>query len=105
MPRSHHRSFGPFYGASLLIQPRIGFAGRSSSLHRDSIGVVRIERYLTFDKIEGWEWIHPAPPRYYLSKSSTGTWAVVDRSSDRAITPDYQTKAAAMRAFFRRFSK
>jgi hypothetical protein len=61
--------------------------------------------FLTFDKIEGWEWIHPASPRYYLSKSSTGTWAVVDRSSDRAITPDYQTKAAAMRAFFRRFSK
>jgi hypothetical protein len=59
----------------------------------------------TFDKLEGREWIHPAPPRYYLSRSGTGTWAVVDRSSDRAVIPDYRTKTAAMRAFFRRFSK
>lgn len=59
----------------------------------------------TFDKLEGREWIHPAPPRYYLSQSGTHTWAVVDRSSDLPITPDYRTKTAAIRAFFRRFSK
>ena len=58
----------------------------------------------TIDMIEGREWVHPAPPRYYLSKSDAGTWAVVDRSIDLPITRDYRTKRAAIRAFLRQFS-
>jgi hypothetical protein len=60
---------------------------------------------ITVDKIEGRQWIHPTPPRYYLSRSNTGTWAVVDRSIDLAITRDYRTQTAAIRAFFRQLAK
>lgn len=59
----------------------------------------------TFDKIEGREWVHPAPPRYYLSQSTAGTWAVVDRSIDLPVTRDYKTKIAAIRVFLRQFSE
>jgi len=51
------------------------------------------------------EWIHPAPPLYYLYEDEDGMWSVIDRSWDIAVTKKYKRKDLCVRGFLAKARK